>query len=173
MQPLCLLLFYSWDRIEALTLIFTTNNRAICVSSSEQRRCETLLSHHWTHRTSPWGWTPPSRISPITVQRRPAYDNDSFRYVTKGAESEQHVRVPCYQWMGCRDHAGVACFHHYGSWQAQGGPAYISRDQRKRVFLNMGPLSLTANGHILSKASFEGFWQYIYTNKKQYCIVFC
>ena len=65
---------------------------------------------------------PPSLISPITVQWRPAYDNDSFRYVTKGAESEQPVGAPCYQWVSCRDHAG------------------ISRDQRKCVFYDMGPL---------------------------------
>ena len=123
-------------------LIFTTNNRAICVSSFERRHCETLLSHCWTHRTSPQGWTPPSRISPITVQRRPAHDNDSFRYITKGAESEQPVGAPCYQWVGCRDHAAITCFPHSGSWQAQGGPAYICRDQRKHVFYDMGPLKI-------------------------------
>ena len=37
----------------------TTNNRAICVSSSERRHCETLLAYHWTRGTSPRGWTPP------------------------------------------------------------------------------------------------------------------
>ena len=75
------------------------------------------------------------------MQRRPAYDNDSFRYVMKGAESEQPVGAPCYQWVGCRDHAGIACFPHSGSWQAQGGLAYICRDQGKFVFFyNMGPL---------------------------------
>ena len=120
-------------------LIFTTNRRAIYVSSYEWRRCETLLSHCWTHRTSSRGWTPPSRISPITTQRRPAYDNDSFRYVTKGAEFEQPVGAPCYQWVEW-DHAGIAYFPHSGSWQAQGGPAYVCRDQRKHVFYDIGPL---------------------------------
>ena len=91
---------------------------------------------------------PPSLISPITVQRRPAYDDDSFHYVTKGADSEQPVGAPCYQWVGCRDHAGIACFPHSGSWQAQGGPAYIWRDQRKWVFHNMGPLR---EGGVLGK----------------------
>ena len=119
-------------------LICTTNSRIICVSSFERRHCETLLSHCWTHRTSPRGWTPPSQISPITAQRRSAYDNDSFRYVTTGADSEQPVGAPCYQWVGCRDHAGIACFPHSGSWQAQGGPAFICRDQRKHVFLWYG-----------------------------------
>ena len=61
-----------------------------------------------------------------------------FRYVTKGAESEQPVGAAFYQWMGCRDHAGIICFLHCGSWQAQGGPVYICRDQRKCVFHNMG-----------------------------------
>ena len=83
---------------------------------------------------------PPSRMSPITVQRRLAYENDPFCYVMKGADSEQPVGVPFYQWVGCRDHAGITCFPHSGSWQAQGGPVYICRDQRKRVFHNMGPI---------------------------------
>ena len=69
-----------------------------------------------------------------------SYENDSFHYVTTGAESEQPVGAPCYQRVGCRDHAGITCFPHSGSWQAQGGPAYICRDQRKCVFHNMGPL---------------------------------
>ena len=55
-------------------------------------------------------------------------------------ESEQPVGVPCYQWVGCRDHAGLACFPHSGSWQAQGGPAYTCREQRKCVFYDMGLL---------------------------------
>ena len=84
---------------------------------------------------------PPSRISPITAQRRLAYETDSFRYITTGAKSEQPVGAPFYQWAGCRDHAGIACFPHSGSWQAQGGPADICRDQRKHIFHNMGPLS--------------------------------
>ena len=152
-QPLSLLLFCSWDRIQALMLIYTTNNRAIYMSSSERRRCETLLSYRWTRWTPPRGWTPPSRISCITMQRRPVYENDSFRYVTTGAESEQPVGAPCYQWVGCRDHAGITWFPHSESWQAQGGPAYICRHQRKHVFHNMGPLmencpvvSLKVNG---------------------------
>ena len=58
----------------------------------------------------------------------------------KGAESEHPVGVPFYQWVGCRDHAGIACFPHSGSWQAQGGPVYVCRDWRKCVFHNMGPL---------------------------------
>ena len=61
--------------------------------------------------------------------------------IMDGAESEQPVGAPCYQWVGCRDHAGLACFPLSGSWQAQGGPAYICRDQRKCVFYDMGPLS--------------------------------
>ena len=72
-------------------LIFTTNNRVICASSSERWRCERLLAYRWTHPTSPRGWTPPSRISPINAQRRPAYEHLSFRYVTTRAESESFV----------------------------------------------------------------------------------
>ena len=72
--------------------------------------------------------------------RRPAYENLSFHYVRTGAESEQPVGALFYQWVGCRDHAGITCFSHSGSWQAQRGPAYICRDQSKRVFHNMGPL---------------------------------
>ena len=78
-----------------------------------------------------------SGMAPITAQRRPAYENDSFRYVTKGAESEQPVGAPLYQWVGFQDHAGLICFPHSGSCQAQGGPVYIRRDQN--VFHNMGP----------------------------------
>ena len=81
-------------------------------------------------------------ISPITAERRPAYENDSLRNVTKGAESEQPVGAPFYQWVGCRDHAFLVCFLHSRSWQAQGGPAYICRDQIKHVFHNKGPLML-------------------------------
>ena len=55
MQPLSLLFFCSWDRISALMLIFTTNNRAICMSNSKRRHCKTLIFHCWTHQTSPWG----------------------------------------------------------------------------------------------------------------------
>ena len=58
----------------------------------------------------------------------------------KGAESEQPVGALCYQWVGCRDHAGLTCFPHSGSCQAQGGPVYICRHQRKCVFCYMGPL---------------------------------
>ena len=65
----------------------------------------------------------------------------SLRYVTKGAESEQPVGALCYQWVGCRDHAGITGFPHSESWQAQGGPAYICRDQRKHVFYDMRPLN--------------------------------
>ena len=58
----------------------------------------------------------------------------SFHYVKKGAESEQPVGTLFfiylffffYQWMGCRDHAGITCFPHLRSWQA---------------FYNMGPLT--------------------------------
>ena len=35
-QPLSLLLFCTWDRIKALMLIYTTNSRALCMSSSER-----------------------------------------------------------------------------------------------------------------------------------------
>lgn len=38
-----------------------------------------------------------ARLSGITAQRRPAYVNDSFRYVTKGADSEQPVGALSYQ----------------------------------------------------------------------------
>ena len=47
----------------------------------------------------------------------------------EGAESEQPVGAPFYQWMGCRDHAGIVCFPHSGSWQAQGGPAYVETSE--------------------------------------------
>ena len=94
------------------------------MSSSERQRCETLLSLCWTH-TSPQGRTPISLISPITAQRRSAYDNDSFHYVTKGAESKQPVGAAFYQWVGCRDHAGLPFFPHSGSWQAQGEYIYL------------------------------------------------
>ena len=46
---------------------------------------------------------PPSLISPLTTQRKPAYENLSFSYVMEGAESEQPVEVLFYQWVGCRD----------------------------------------------------------------------
>ena len=110
-QPLSLLLFWSGDRIKSLMLIFTTNNRAICMSNSEQSHCQTLLAYR-THRTSTRGWTPPSQISPIIVQKRPTYENLSFHYVTKGLP----VGAVFYQWLGCRDHAGLVCFPHSGSW---------------------------------------------------------
>ena len=45
--------------------------------------------------------------------------------------------------MGCREDAGLICFPHSGSWQAQGGPVYIRRYQRKRVFHNMGSLKVS------------------------------
>ena len=90
-------------------LIYTTNNWASCVSNSEWQHCETLLSYRWTHH-----------------------------YITKGAESEQPEGVQFYQWVGCRDHAGIACF-----LQAQRGPVYIRIDQRKLVFHNMRPLNET------------------------------
>ena len=77
---------------------------------------------------------PPSQISPIIMQRRLTYENDSFRYITTGAESEQPVGALFYQWVGCRDHAGIVCFPQE---LAQGGP--ICRDQRKRVFHNTVP----------------------------------
>ena len=70
---------------------------------------------------TPFGMDAPlSDIS--TAQMRSAYENDSFRYVTEGAEFEQPVGAPFYQWVGCRDHAGITCFPHSRSWQAQGGP---------------------------------------------------
>ena len=59
---------------------------------------------------------PPSRISPIIAQKRPPCENLSFRYVTTGAESEQPAGAPFYQWVGCRDHAGLVCFPYSGSW---------------------------------------------------------
>ena len=77
-------------------LIFTTNNRAICVCSSERRHYKTRLSLHWTHQTSPRGWTPLSQTFPIIVQRRPAYDNHYFLYVTSVVDYEQPVGEPCY-----------------------------------------------------------------------------
>ena len=79
-------------------------------------------------------------ICPITAQRKLAYENLPFRYLTKGAESEQPVGELFYQWVGCRDHAGLVCFPHSGSWQAQGGPVYKCSHQRKHVFQNRGPL---------------------------------
>ena len=82
-----------------------------------------------------------SQISPVSAQRRPDYDNDSFSYVTTGAESDQPVGAPWYQW-GCRD-AGITGFHHSWSWQAQGGPAYICRNQRKHVFFMIWDLLIS------------------------------
>ena len=104
------------------------------------------------------GWTPPSQISSLTVQRRPAYENDFFRQVRTGAESKQPVGAPCYQWMGCRDHAGIVCVPHSWSWQAQGGSAYICRDQRKCVFHNMGPLNIYLhNVNLFERITFPMF----------------
>ena len=66
---------------------------------------------------TPHGWTPPSQISPIIItQRRSAYEHLSLCYVMTGAESEQPLGVPFYQWLGCRDHAGLVSFPHSGSW---------------------------------------------------------
>ena len=115
-QPRSLLLFCSWERILAPMLIYTTNNGASCMSSSEGRHCETLLAYRCTHYTSPQGWKPHSWISPIIAQRRQDYDNLSFRYVTSGAASEQPVWAPFYQWVGYRDHAGLVCFPHSWRW---------------------------------------------------------
>ena len=60
-------------------------------------------------------------------------------FANKGDGIPPQIAYWCYQWVGYRDHAGITCFPHSGSWQAQEGPAYICRDQR-RVFYNMGPL---------------------------------
>ena len=57
-------------------------------------------------------------------------------FVMKGAESEQPVGAPCYQWMGCRDHAGITCFPYSGSWQAQGENVF---------FYDIGPLICLCN----------------------------
>ena len=69
-----------------------------------------------------------------------AYEHLSCHYAMTEAESEQPVGTLFYQWVGCRDDAGLVCFPHSGHWQAQGGPDYICRHQRKLVFHNMGPL---------------------------------
>ena len=117
-------------------LIYTTDNRAICMSSSKQRHCVTLpldtlnftsgmnaplsdISYHraeeaclWKsllllRNDRSWIWTAcRSAILPVGGLQRP-----------------------------CRNH-----FPHSGSWQVQRGSAYICRDQRKHVFHNMGPL---------------------------------
>ena len=63
----------------------------------------------------------------------------------KRVDCEQPVGAPFNQWVGCRDHAGIACFTHSGSWQAQEGPAYI--ETRENVFHNMGPLSKNSLGN--------------------------
>ena len=63
-------------------------------------------------------------------------------WTSPGGEYEQPVGAPFYQWVGCRDNAGLVCFPNSGSWQAQGGPTYICRDRRKHVFHNMEPLIL-------------------------------
>ena len=95
-----------------------------------------------------------SPLSDISYHRaEEAYDNDLFRYATKGADSEQPVGVPFNQWVDCRDHAGIACIPHFGSWQAQRGPAYICRYQRKRVFYDMGPLKISTVSADLSLSS--------------------
>ena len=56
----------------------------------------------------------------------------SCRYVMTGAESGQPVGAPFYQWVGCRDHAGLIL-----------GVSRLMEDelrgQRKRVFYNMRP----------------------------------
>ena len=52
----------------------------------------------------------------VFTQRRLAFESRSFCYVTTGAESEQPVGAPFYQWVGCRDDAGLICFPHSGSW---------------------------------------------------------
>ena len=80
-------------------LIITTNNRAIACLAPSDNVVKPLQSHRWTHQTSPRGWTPPSLISPVTVQRRLAYDNDSFCYIMKGAES---VARTCSPATACR-----------------------------------------------------------------------
>ena len=93
-------------------LIYTTNNRAICMSSFERRYCETLLCHRWTHQTSPRGWTPPSQISHLRGL-------SSFCVFKKG-----RVRTRCKRiWMnmnlyfryilnGCYWYPLQKCFRH-------------------------------------------------------------
>ena len=107
-----------------------------------------------------------SLISPTTVQWRSACDNDSFHYVMKGAESEQPVGAPWYQWVGCRDHAGITCFPHSGTWQVQGGPAYICREQRKCVFYDMGPLRgcPDENALLRKRTCIASFWPTVHTD---------
>ena len=118
-------------------LIFTTNNRVICVSNSERRHYKTLLEVMLDTLNFTSGMnTPLSGIS---------YHSTEEACLCKWLlslrnESEHPVGAPVHQWVGCRDHAGNVCFPHSGSWQVQGGPAYICRDQRKPVFHNMGPL---------------------------------
>ena len=115
-------------------------------STTEQFTCLTLSDNIAKHCYLTAGHTelhlrdgaPLSDIS--TAQRRSAYENLSFHYVTKWAESELPVGELFYQWVGCRDHAGIIYFPNSGSWQAQGGPVYICKDQRKRVIHYMGPL---------------------------------
>ena len=97
------------------------------MSSSERQRCETLTV---------------SLNAPLSDKWRSAYDNDSFHYVTKGAESEQPVGALCYQWVGCRDHAGLVCLFSSFRELAGSGSTSLCWEQRKRVFYDMGPLIL-------------------------------
>ena len=71
---------------------------------------------------------------------RPAYDNDSFPYVTKEAESEQPVGVLFDQWVGCRDHAGITYFPHSGRLRED---QLIYVESRENMFFyDMGPLMM-------------------------------
>ena len=131
MQPVSLLLFCSWDRLWALMLIYTTNNRAICVSLSDDivKHCYLTAGHTELHL----GDEHPTLGYLLSRLR-------GCRHTKMTPFFIQPVGAPFYQWVGCRDHAAIACFPHCGSLQVQGGPAYKCRDQRKHVFHNMGPL---------------------------------
>ena len=119
-------------------LIFTTNNRAICVCSSERWHCETLLSYRWTHLTSPRGWTLPSRTEEVSL----------WKWLLSLRNDRSWIWTACRSAVlpvdGLQRPCRIVCFPHSGSWQVQGGPAYICRDQRKCVFHNMGTLMFIA-----------------------------
>ena len=122
-------------------LIYTTNSRAICVSSSEQRHCKTLLSFRWTHRTTPQGWTPLSWISPTNAQSRSAYINNSFWCCNK----RSRIWTACWSAVlpvgGLQRPCSICWFSSL--WELAGsGRSSLCRDQRKHVFHNMGPLTL-------------------------------
>ena len=69
------------------------------------------------------------------------YANHSCRYITTGAESEQHVLSPFHQWVGCKLDAGPVCFLILGVGRLREDHYIYVETRKKRVFHNMGPLT--------------------------------